>query len=61
MAINYLRFGKVYCMFEGVLTVFNCVEQGSLVLKPPKHAQNGNKLFQFPKSLLHVWGCFDYF
>ena len=38
----------------GCLTVFNCIEQGSLVLKPPKHAQSGDKLFENPKSLLHV-------
>jgi hypothetical protein len=45
-------------MFGGCLTVFNCIEQGSLVLKNPqkvpKHAQNSDKLFGFGKSLLHV-------
>ena len=58
MAINYLRFGKVYCMFEGVLTVS---ERFLVVLYRPKvktvdfkHAQNSNKLFRIFKGLLHV-------
>ena len=34
--INYLKSLKVYCMFEGGFYDFNCIEQGSLILKNPK-------------------------
>ena len=38
------------------------LEQGSELLQSNKTPQNAHKLFEFAKSLLHVWGifgCFD--